>query len=69
VAGNYSSITTRSFGPLSTLDGKEPLPNAVTQVPSGYVREKPLHIPNEADVSKTHLNSAMLEPNRRRWKL
>lgn len=51
VADNYHTITERSFRPLTVLNGTEAFPNAGKQAGSGFVRERPLHIPTFSDVS------------------
>ncbi len=51
VADNYHTITERSFRPLTVLNGTEAFPNAGKQAGSGFVREKPLHVPTFSDVS------------------
>lgn len=50
VADNYHTITERSFRPLTVLNGTEAFPNAGKQAGSGFVRERPLHIPTFSDV-------------------
>ena len=50
VADNYASVTTKHYRPYQGPDGREPLPNACKQTPSGFVRQKPLNIPTTDEV-------------------
>lgn len=49
---NYHTVTELAYQPYKENSGKEPLPSNVHQVGSGFVRQKPVTIPKEVDVSK-----------------
>ncbi|XP_074662941.1 stabilizer of axonemal microtubules 4-like [Tubulanus polymorphus] len=57
VAKNYLSITKKHFLPYAGADGKEPLPNSVHQVESGFIREKPITNPTSKEVKNTFIDT------------
>lgn len=46
---NYHTVTELAFQPYKENSGKEPLPGNVHQVGSGFVRQKPITFPKDAD--------------------
>lgn len=59
VADNYHTITERSFRPLAVMDGTEPFPNAGRPQATGFVREKPLHVPTFSDIKGVCLQAKL----------
>jgi len=57
VADNYHSITEKHYRPYEGPTGREPLPNSCKQVPSGFVRQKPLTIPTSDEVMGVCMNT------------
>ena len=51
MAGNYHTITERSFGRYTGPTGAEPLPNSVYHAGSGFVRGKQTSIPTHQEVN------------------
>jgi hypothetical protein len=49
-AANYHTITEMSFQPWRDHHGREPLPQSVHQVKTGFTEQKPLTIPTEGEV-------------------
>ena len=48
---NYESVTEKCFQPSHGPNGCEPLPDQTYQAGSGFVRQKPVNIPTQAQVS------------------
>ncbi|CAH1799400.1 unnamed protein product [Owenia fusiformis] len=57
VADNYHTVTEKHFQPYNTPTGTEPLPNACYQVPSGFVRQKPITNPTMQEVRQTYIDT------------
>lgn len=57
VADNYHSVTEKGFQPYAGPTGKEPLPNQLTQVGTGFVRQKPLTVPTHDDVLRVAIDT------------
>ncbi|XP_005090613.1 protein phosphatase 1 regulatory subunit 32 [Aplysia californica] len=55
--GNYRSVTQLDFQPYRDPSGLEALPNSVHQVPSGFIRQKPLTIPIDNQVKGVFIDS------------
>ena len=51
-SANYHTVTELSFQPYKENCGKEPLPNSVHQVGTGFVRQKPITNPTDAEVGQ-----------------
>lgn len=47
---NYHTVTELEFQPYKENSGREPLPGNVHQVGSGFVRQKPITFPTDANV-------------------
>ncbi|KAL3884068.1 hypothetical protein ACJMK2_030290 [Sinanodonta woodiana] len=54
---NYHSVTELHFQPYKENRGNEPLPFNVHQVGSGFVRQKPITFPTEAEVQGVFINT------------
>lgn len=57
VADNYHTVTEKHFQPYQTPTGTEPLPNACTQMPSGFVRQKPITNPSIQEVKNSYIDT------------
>ena len=58
-SANYHTVTELAFQPYRENSGKEPLPNSVHQVGTGFIRQKPITNPTDAEVSETrHISHA-----------
>jgi len=55
--GNYRSVTQMDFQPYRDPSGLEKLPGNVHQMPSGFIRQKPLTIPYEKQVNGTFIDT------------
>ena len=47
---NYHSLTELSFQPYNENNGEESLLNSVYRAKTGFVQQKPLHVPTDAEV-------------------
>ncbi|XP_076444876.1 stabilizer of axonemal microtubules 4-like [Babylonia areolata] len=56
-SANYHTITELSYQPYKEHNGKEPLPNSVHQVGTGFVRQKPITNPTEAEAKGVFIDT------------
>ncbi|PVD28154.1 hypothetical protein C0Q70_10739 [Pomacea canaliculata] len=56
-SANYHTVTELSFQPYEGDTGKEPLPNSVHQVKTGFVRQDPLHFATSKEVKGVFIDT------------